>query len=218
MANPGYGKRPAPDQLPRKSDDFALLDRDHARLAAYIDRLPDGASLDHKALAKHLPGIGQAACRTALKELTNVGYLRRFLEAIQLDGGTGVRWVTRTFFSRTPREDGWWEQFRIENELLPLPDRSTAPDPQPAQPEETAQAARTPAYEALAALGHRDPRLTLSAADCAALEPLAARWLRRDPSPERFTHALASGLPPEGITSPRAFLAKRLETKLPPET
>ena len=223
MANPGYGKRPAPDELPRRSDDFALLERDHARLAAYVDRLPPGASLDHKVLAKHIPGMGQAAVRTALKELTSVGHLRRFLEAVELTGGRGLRWVTRTFFSRTPREEEWWDKFRVENDLIPLPeDRGTvqhqAQQQAQQQPEEQPEreSTRTPAYSALAELGRRDPRLTLSAADCAALDPLATAWLERAPDLAQFTQALTQGLPPD-ITSPRAFVRTRLETKLPPE-
>jgi hypothetical protein len=40
MANPGYGKRDAPDQLPRTAHDFAHLPPREAAVAAYIDRLP----------------------------------------------------------------------------------------------------------------------------------------------------------------------------------
>jgi len=41
MANPGYGKRAAPDQLPRTNHDFAHLPNREASIASYIDRLRD---------------------------------------------------------------------------------------------------------------------------------------------------------------------------------
>ena len=41
MANPGFGKRGAPDQRPRTGDDFAHLPEDEASLAVFIDRLPE---------------------------------------------------------------------------------------------------------------------------------------------------------------------------------
>ncbi|KAB7847676.1 hypothetical protein [Streptomyces mobaraensis] len=57
--------------------------------------------------------------------------------------------------------------------------------------------------------------MTLSAADCSALEPLAAEWLARQVSREQLLAALSSGLPPQ-VHNPAAFLRKRLETKMPP--
>lgn len=45
MANPGYGKRSAPDQRPRTAHDFAHLPPREAAIAAYLDRLPDGADI-----------------------------------------------------------------------------------------------------------------------------------------------------------------------------
>ncbi|MDC0772554.1 hypothetical protein [Streptomyces sp. HD] len=40
MANPGYGKRSAPDQRPRTAHDFAALPPREAAIAAYVDRPP----------------------------------------------------------------------------------------------------------------------------------------------------------------------------------
>lgn len=54
MANPGYGKRDAPDQRPRTNHDFAHLPPREAAVAAYIDRLPGGADISVKTLAKHV--------------------------------------------------------------------------------------------------------------------------------------------------------------------
>jgi hypothetical protein len=76
MANPGYGKRCAPDQHPRTAADFAHLPPREAAIAAFIDRLTDGADISVKTLAKVLP-YGQCALRTALNRIQAAGHLRR---------------------------------------------------------------------------------------------------------------------------------------------
>ncbi|WP_329037793.1 hypothetical protein [Streptomyces sp. NBC_00178] len=68
----------------------------------------------------------------------------------------------------------------------------------------------------MALLGRADPRLALSAADCAALEELAAAWLERGVDTAYFTHALTSGLPAQ-IGSPVGLLRRRLRDKIPPQ-
>ncbi|MEU2246489.1 hypothetical protein ABZ564_32665, partial [Streptomyces sp. NPDC019224] len=50
MANPGYGKRSAPDQRPHTGQDFAHLHPRDAAIAAYIDGLCDGADISVKTL------------------------------------------------------------------------------------------------------------------------------------------------------------------------
>ncbi|MGW9343468.1 hypothetical protein ACWGR3_18065 [Streptomyces albidoflavus] len=95
------------------------------------------------------------------------------------------------------------------DEAHPQP-RTEHPAPAP----ETA--ASTPGYRALARLAHVEPRLTLSAAECDALAPLADQWLQRRVRPEHLTLALTSGLPQGPIHSPAAFLRSRLEKKMPP--
>ncbi|MEU0838310.1 hypothetical protein ABZ370_02410 [Streptomyces sp. NPDC005962] len=207
LANAGYGKRSAPRQSPRRADDFAHLPRREAVVAAYIDRLPDGAAMDAKTLAKCLPDYGQMACATALRRLSEAGHLRRVREHIVAEDG--ARWVTRTFFSRTARGEAWWEAF-VRGDDAPEPAPAPRPAAGPAAP------ARTPAYTVLASLGRTDPRMTLSAADCARLEPLAAVWLARDADPARLVQALTSGLPVP-VHSPAALARTRLEAKLPPE-
>ncbi|MFI2673772.1 hypothetical protein ACWHAO_30590 [Streptomyces albidoflavus] len=97
------------------------------------------------------------------------------------------------------------------DEAHPQP-RTEYPAPTPA-PE---TAASTPGYRALARLAHTEPRLTLSAAECDALAPLADQWLQRRVRPEHLTLALTSGLPQGPIHSPAAFLRSRLEKKMPP--
>lgn len=73
VAKPGYGKQ-TPDteqpEHPLARDDFAHLAERAAYLAAYIDRLPDGAAIDVKTLAKSQPLYGQQASRSALRELS----------------------------------------------------------------------------------------------------------------------------------------------------
>lgn len=108
MANPGYGKRTAPDQLPRTAHDFAHLPPREAAIAAYIDRLADGADISVKTLAKTLP-YGQCALRTALNNLQRTGHLRRGRE--HLADSKSPRWITRTWFTRTARDDDWWATF-----------------------------------------------------------------------------------------------------------
>ncbi|WP_328285696.1 hypothetical protein [Streptomyces sp. GQFP] len=83
----------------------------------------------------------------------------------------------------------------------PRPDRGSGP---------------SAAYDTLARLGLQEPRLVLSAVDCAALEQLAADWMTRGASPEHLTHALLAGLP-DRVHSPRAFVQRRLLDKMPPE-
>ncbi|MFE4514492.1 hypothetical protein ACFRMQ_09935 [Kitasatospora sp. NPDC056783] len=218
MAAPGYGKQSAPEQLPRSASDFAHLPAREAYLASLIDRLPDGAAMDVKTLAVLQPHYGQMACRTALNNLSAAGHLRRVRERLS---SKDCRWVFHTHFSRTPRSDAWWARFIAtggdHNSDGGSGDTSTpaAPDP----PEERTPN-RTPlpsaAYTALAGLGLADPRLALSAADCTALEPLAAEWFARGATPALFTNALTGDLPPD-IHSPAGLTRRRLLDKLPPD-
>ncbi|MGW5127541.1 hypothetical protein ACWEQ7_26565 [Streptomyces sp. NPDC004069] len=200
MANPGYGKRSAPDQLPRTAHDFADLPPREAAVAAFIDRLPDGTDISVKTLAKTLP-YGQCALRTALNNLQRAGHLRRGRE--HLVGMGSRRWITRTWFSRTAREDDWWAAF-------------TRGD----VPEETAPArvrpTRSRAHILLAALGRTAPALSLSQADCAQLAPLVEEWFARGATDEAVVAALTAGLPTP-VHHPAALLRRRLTDKLPPE-
>lgn len=199
LANPGYGKRSAPDQRPRTAHDFAHLPPREAAIAAYLDRLPDGADISVKTLAKTLP-YGQCALRTALNRLHQAGHLRRGRERLDSASG-GHRWITRSWFSRTARDDDWWAAFT----------RGDVPQDPPSRPP-----SRSRAHILLAALGRETPSLSLSAADCAALAPLVTEWFARGASEEVVRHALTSGLPTP-VHHPSALLRRRLTDKMPPE-
>ncbi|MFH9605931.1 MarR family transcriptional regulator [Streptomyces sp. NPDC017448] len=109
MAKPGYGKRSAPDQQPRSREDFALLPTRERYVAGFIDHLPEGAAMSVKQLAKQLPLYGQQAISTSLSALSVAGHLRR----VRCPIGTGdqVRWAYRTFWSRTARDNEWWNTY-----------------------------------------------------------------------------------------------------------
>ncbi|MGW4357169.1 MarR family transcriptional regulator [Streptomyces californicus] len=121
MAKPGYGKRNAPDQRPPAREDFALLPARERYVAGFIDRLPQGAAMSVKQLAKHLPLYGQQAIGTSLNSLSVAGHLRRVRSRLTTGTGTGagaakgkggeVRWTFRTFWSRTARDNEWWNTY-----------------------------------------------------------------------------------------------------------
>ncbi|WP_327656124.1 hypothetical protein [Streptomyces sp. NBC_00483] len=203
-ANPGYGKRSAPDQLPRTSADFADLPAREAYIAGYIDRLPDGSDISVKTLANHLP-YGQAAMRTALNNLHRAGHLRRGREHVQ--GSGSARWVTRTWFSRTARGDTWWTAY-VRGDV-PETGRDAPPEEPPPRP------TRSRALLLLTALGRTAPSLALSAAECDRLAPDVERWFERGATEDTLLHALTAGLPTP-VHSPAALLRRRLTDKLPP--
>ncbi|MFJ9948097.1 hypothetical protein [Kitasatospora sp. NPDC091207] len=211
MASPGYGKRSAPDQQPHRAQDFAHLPGREAYLASLIDRLPEGAAMDAKTLAREQPHYGQQAVRTALNSLSVAGHLRRVRERVD---GDRTQWVFRTYFSRTARDDAWWSRFLTGGDI----DTESDPDPEQVPPEERPhpRADRSPAYRTLAALGLTEPRLALSARECDSLEPLAAQWLARGAGAAHLVTALTAGLPPT-VHSPAALVRRRLVDKLPPE-
>ncbi|MEU9062988.1 MarR family transcriptional regulator [Streptomyces sp. NPDC048430] len=250
-ARPGYGKRTASGQRAPRADDFALMPERERYVAGYVDRLPDGAAMDIKSLAKSLPLYGQMAVSSALKALGVAGHLRR----VRCLAGEGeqVRWVSRTYWSRTARDNEWWDTFLTTEGSRSTPEApptdaeahvaaptsslratatpTTTPEPtapptppapapaSPAMPKQrisvTPAVAASPAYLALAQLGRKDTRLALSAADCRALEPLAASWFARGVDADYLTQALTAGLPAQ-VGSPVGLVRRRLTDKLPP--
>ncbi|WP_406710848.1 hypothetical protein [Streptomyces edwardsiae] len=204
MANPGYGKRTAPGQHRRTHHDFTHLPPREAAVAAFIDRLTDGADISVKTLARTLP-YGQCALRTALNNLQRTGHLRRGRETVATGNtGGGTRWITRSWWSSTARDDDWWAAFTRGD----VPDGEAAP--------ESARPSRSRAHILLAALGRETPVLSLSRADCARLAPLVEEWFARGATDEAVRAALTAGLPTP-VHHPAALLHRRLTDKLPPE-
>ncbi len=203
MASPGYGKRSTPGQPPRTNHDFAHLPPREAAIAAYVDRLPDGADISVKTLAKELP-YGQCALRTALNRIQAAGHLRRGREHVR--GTGGARWITRTWFSRAARDDAWWTAF-TRGGVPEEPDPDGPPRRQPT---------RSRAFILLAALGRTAPALSLSYLDCVRLEPQVTQWFERGATEPDIVRALTAGLPTP-IHSPAALVRSRLTAKLPPE-
>ncbi|MFJ9882181.1 MarR family transcriptional regulator [[Kitasatospora] papulosa] len=236
-AHTGYGKQTVPAQGPSGAGAFASLPERERYVAGYLDHLPDGAAMDIKSLAKDLPLYGQMAIGTALRALAVAGHLRRVRCRVEGDGR--CRWVTLTYWSRTAHDNEWWtamlageaatgpEQAPVRSAEPILPGQRgaqaditmrTSPNPPRDEPNAagpTAVAAPSPACLVLAELGRREPRLALSAADCAALEPLAAAWFARGVSADYLTSALTAGLP-ERIGSPVGLVRRRLTDKMPP--
>ncbi|MEI7033546.1 MarR family transcriptional regulator [Streptomyces pratensis] len=170
MAKPGYGKRSAPDQHPRTRHDFALLPTRERYVAGFVDHLPEGAAMSVKHLAKQLPLYGQQAVSTALTALSVAGHLRRVRCAVGV--GDETRWVFRTFWSRTARDNEWWNAYLAAEEArgtrsapgAPRPDttppRAPAEEPPPAPQEGpcTEQAPAAPQPPKPTAVPHQRPR------------------------------------------------------------
>ncbi|MFF3628852.1 MarR family transcriptional regulator [Streptomyces sp. NPDC002164] len=233
-ARTGYGKRSVPEQRSPHADDFALLPERERHIAGYVDALPEGGAMDIKSLARTLPLYGQMAVGSALRVLSVAGHLRH-VRCENVDDNGRVRWVTRTYWSRTAHDNEWWNTYLAAEERRPASGAATAPavpeqppapsvpqqrtaEPQPdSQPGSGAPMDRqpSPAFLALARLGRTDARLALSSADCAALEQLAAEWFARGVDADYLTHALTAGLP-TSVGSPFGLVRRRLHGKLPP--
>ncbi|MGW3436706.1 hypothetical protein ACWDB3_05895 [Streptomyces bacillaris] len=104
-------------------------------MAGFVDHLPEGASMSVKQLAKQLPLYGQQAISTALTALSVAGHLRRV--RCPVGAGEETRWVFRTFWSRTARDNEWWNTFLAAETAITqaaklpphLPPQTTRPTP-----------------------------------------------------------------------------------------
>ncbi len=237
MANTGYGKRPAGDEDPHADPDFAhLLPRD-AEIAVFVDHLDTGHAMGYKAIAAAHPRYGQQAVRVSLGRITAAGHLRWIREHITVEDNS-MRWVTRTYWSRTRRSAEWWENFarerhgkdvtehyfpgltRVEEEadaeVVAEAEQVAAEAAADIEREEPVAEQPSAAYQALAEAGAVDGRMPLSDGDCRSLEPLAAQWLAHGASPQDITKALTDGLPP-AVDNPGGLARNRLERKMPPK-
>ncbi|MFD3931987.1 hypothetical protein [Streptomyces sp. NPDC058614] len=236
MANTGYGKRATGDEDPHADPDFAhLLPRD-AEIAVFVDHLDDGHAMGHKVIAAEHPHYGQQACRTSLGRITEAGHLRWIKEHVTVEDNS-MRWVTRTYWSRTRRSPEWWARFAKERhgrdvtenyhpglarvEESEGTEETEAQTPEAARPEadeSDGQPSEQPSagYQTLAELRAADTRMPLSDGDCRSLESLATEWLSRGATTDDITRALTDGLPPD-VTNPGGLARKRLESKMPPK-
>ncbi|MEV3929476.1 MarR family transcriptional regulator [Streptomyces sp. NPDC049944] len=190
-AHPGYGKRAAPDQRTPHANDFALMPERERYIAGYVDQLPDGAAMDIKSLAKSLPLYGQMAVSSALRALGVAGHLRR-VRCLTGEGGQ-VRWVSRTYWSRTARDNEWWDAFLTGEDSRPAPEATSAPpsadtvprapaasEPLPVTPPPAAEPRRTPQPTAAApAVSVPEQRAPAAASSAASPAYLALAQLGR---------------------------------------
>ncbi|WP_052847366.1 helix-turn-helix domain-containing protein [Streptomyces avicenniae] len=182
-------------------------------ILCYLLSLPDGAREDVRTLADKHPNVGRRGVAKALDELVALGYYVR----------RSVR-CARTGHVRT------------ETHVFDVPQTGPPPTPPPAPPPPpppgtgeppgggagaSPEGVKNPGEEPslpgarwLVRLTATEPRLTLGAAEAAALAPLAEPWLARGvPEPEARS-LLTAGLP-SVVHSARALLANRLTRKLP---
>ncbi|MFJ8535688.1 hypothetical protein [Streptomyces sp. NPDC093591] len=226
LAKTGYGKRSAGDEDPHADPDFAHLSPRDREIAVFVDHLEDGHVMGYKAIAAVHPRYGQQAVRTSLGCITLAGHLRWIKEHITAEDNS-MRWVTRTYWSRTRRSEEWWADFARERHGkdvtehympgLARAEQEQAEEPI-AEPEPDGQPAEQPsaAYQTLAELRATDARMPLSDQDCRSLEPLADEWLARGATPHDITQALTGGLP-SAVTNPGGLARNRLESKMPPK-
>ncbi|MGC0339045.1 hypothetical protein [Streptomyces sp. SLBN-8D4] len=227
MAKTGYGKRPAGDEHPHADADFAHLSPRDREIAVFVEHLEEGHAMGYKAIAAAHPVYGQQAVRSSLGRITLAGHLRWIKEHITVDDDS-MRWVTRTYWSRTRRSTEWWEDFARERHgkdvtehhvpgLARVEDaKERAPEAEQLEPEESAAEQPSVAYLTLAELRAADSRMPLSDGDCRSLEPLAAEWLSLGATPHDITRALTGGLP-STVDNPGGFARQRLESKMPPK-
>jgi hypothetical protein len=236
MAKTGYGKRSTGDEDPHADTGFAHLRPRDREIAVFVDHLEEGHAMGYKAIAAEHPMYGQQAIRTSMGRITLAGHLRWIKEHITVEDNS-MRWVTRTYWSRTPMSPEWWADFTrgrngkdVTEDHLPglarveaVADEAVAEvEEQAPETEEPAVGAEPPAeqpseaYQTLAEVRAADPRMPLSDIECRDLEFLAAEWLYRGATPQDITKALTDGLPP-AVTNPGGFARTRLESKMPPK-
>ncbi|MDW8810547.1 hypothetical protein P1P68_38560 [Streptomyces scabiei] len=103
------------DEDPHADPDFAHLSPRDAEIAVFIDHLEDGHAMGHKVIAAEHPRYGQQAVRTSSGRLVHAGHLRWITEHLTIEDNS-MRWVTRTYWSRTPRSLEWWADFVRERD------------------------------------------------------------------------------------------------------
>ncbi|MFJ9788389.1 helix-turn-helix domain-containing protein [Streptomyces globosus] len=194
-------------------------------LAVHIQSLPSGASVTIKSLAGRFPE-GEVRIAAAMRELEYHGYLRRRRER-----AASGRVVAFTESYNNP--PALWAEARTAREAAPpepaaprpqeaAPQPEPAPaadgeeaDPEPAPAEKTTRPAHPEAYDLLARLRLRDPRLVLSKRDVERLAPAVSEWLDQGLPPAAVSASLTNGLPLAPIHSPYGLLLHRIRELAP---
>ncbi|MEU1147904.1 hypothetical protein ACFYO9_27105 [Streptomyces sp. NPDC005863] len=222
------------DETPHTEADFGRVCQRDGEIGTFLHHLQEGAAMGHKAVASEHPNYGQQAVRTSMGRLSLAGHIRWVKEHITAEDNT-KRWVTRTYWSGKPRSVEWWTEFvearhgrdvtsAYQGGLAHLrgPDSDPETDPSaaeaaPQNPDRSGAAPEeSPAYRALTSLRATDPRMSLSEADCRALEALAAEWLARGATVTEIVRAMTCGLP-DTVHNPGGIARTRLERKMPPK-
>ncbi|MFF3993560.1 MarR family transcriptional regulator [Streptomyces cyaneofuscatus] len=194
MAKPGYGKRSAPGQPERTPRDFGVLPVRERYVAAFVDHLPEGAAMSVKELAKQLPLYGQQAISSALTALSVAGHLRRV--RCSVGAGDEMRWVFRTFWSRTAHDNEWWTAYLTTQNTKKTAAPDSAPPPPWVPDEELPTAPEDPGTE--------------QGAESTAVPPQRSPVQAPDAEPESpapdAAQATATSRPSEAAPSP-AYLA-----------
>ncbi|MEK8143440.1 hypothetical protein NKH18_18945 [Streptomyces sp. M10(2022)] len=171
---------------PSSAADFALLPERERYIAGYVDRLPDGAAMDIKSLAKDLPCTDRWPSAPPCAPWAWPGTCATY--------GAGSRTSARTAGSPSPSgrappaTTSGGPPTSTPRAAGPHADARDRSPPRPAPPRQPRCRARghrlrtaaaesgpgagqqpLPAYLALARLGRLEPRLALSAGDCGAL-------------------------------------------------
>jgi DNA-binding MarR family transcriptional regulator len=183
-------------------------------ILAYLVSLPDGAAETVKTLAAK-SREGRTAVTRAMQELEDAGYLRREAKRVAT-GFSGTELV----ISDVPAGEAERPEMRApgssgDETLKNLSSKNPNPTPEaPAAPVGSGSVEMTESEKALAGLAAIDGRLHLTAADVAALTPLADEWFARGADGRQFAAVLTLALP-ETINRPAAFLRRRLTDKMP---
>ncbi|WP_432135089.1 hypothetical protein [Streptomyces sp. bgisy154] len=168
------------DEDPHADADFAHLRPRDREIAVFIDHLDEGHAMGYKALAAVHPRYGQQAVRTSMQRLTDAGHLCHIREHLVIEDNS-MRWVTRTYWSRTRRSAEWWADFarmrkgRVVYEdhrpgLARIEEPPAGPAPEQAPPEQASPEQAPPADEPQAA---PEPQATAPEPQAAAPEPQA---------------------------------------------
>ncbi|MFJ2824319.1 helix-turn-helix domain-containing protein [Streptomyces toxytricini] len=194
-------------------------------LAVHIQSLPSGAGVTIKGLAGRFPE-GEVRIAAAMRELEHHGYLRRRRER----AASGRVLAYTESYNNPP---ALWAEARAAREAAPLelaaarpqeaaPQPEPAPaadgeeaDPEPAPVEKAARPAHPEAYDLLARLRLRDPRLVLSERDVERLAPAVSEWLDQGLPPAAVSASLTNGLPLAPIHSPYGLLLHRIRELAP---